>query len=259
MEIYADGFFAADTGTTLHADCIVAGVNAVHAAARRETLEEVMPFLRAFNDWYTRDGSVGGLADLVRDHQSILLNASPGSGVPDDAEGRGRAPSTAGDPIQRGDPVSKHFPPAPTSANAEGSPTATADSAIRDETLDVEGRASARIHAHPAAAAPPSDAQERYLVSVLRPPFKHLLNCPGATDDGCTCGLTWRIRLATEQQLHAAWRKRAEEAELKVAAPSGPTQEEVGSAKAVAAYQPNDILANAVLRWASQTKGAKHG
>jgi hypothetical protein len=32
-------------------------------------------------------------------------------------------------------------------------------------------------------------------------------------DADCTCGLQWRIQLQTEQEMHNAWRKRAEEAE----------------------------------------------
>lgn len=44
----------------------------------------------------------------------------------------------------------------------------------------------------------------------------HGRNCPalGAIgDDGCTCGLRYRIELQTEREMHNAWRKRAEEAE----------------------------------------------
>lgn len=33
------------------------------------------------------------------------------------------------------------------------------------------------------------------------------------SDAYCTCGLRWRIALRTEQEMHKAWRKRAEEAE----------------------------------------------
>ena len=48
--------------------------------------------------------------------------------------------------------------------------------------------------------------------------MKHSMNCGATGFDGydvgeCTCGLTWRIQLRTEQEMHAAWRKRAEEAE----------------------------------------------
>lgn len=45
----------------------------------------------------------------------------------------------------------------------------------------------------------------------------HTRSCPALTpgnDERCTCGLQWRIALQTEQTMHAAWRKRAEEAEL---------------------------------------------
>ena len=34
--------------------------------------------------------------------------------------------------------------------------------------------------------------------------------------EGCTCGLKWRIALSTEQTMHAAWRKRGEEAEAEL-------------------------------------------
>jgi hypothetical protein len=45
---------------------------------------------------------------------------------------------------------------------------------------------------------------------------QHGMNCPATnpTDkDMCRCGLQWRIALATERTMHAAWRKRAEQAE----------------------------------------------
>lgn len=44
----------------------------------------------------------------------------------------------------------------------------------------------------------------------------HQRSCPmlnPMSDDFCTCGLEWRIRLRTEMEMHNAWRKRAEEAE----------------------------------------------
>lgn len=47
----------------------------------------------------------------------------------------------------------------------------------------------------------------------------HTRSCPQlspADDNACTCGLEWRIQLATEKTMHAAWRKRAEEAESKL-------------------------------------------
>jgi hypothetical protein len=47
--------------------------------------------------------------------------------------------------------------------------------------------------------------------------LKHSMNCAAlsvhADPIDCTCGLQWRIALQTEQTMHAAWRKRAEEAE----------------------------------------------
>lgn len=48
----------------------------------------------------------------------------------------------------------------------------------------------------------------------------HERACPALArplEDDCTCGLQWRIQLQTEQTLHAAWRKRAEEAEAELA------------------------------------------
>lgn len=48
----------------------------------------------------------------------------------------------------------------------------------------------------------------------------HTRSCPALTPgEDCRCGLEWRVALQTEQTMHAAWRKRAEEAELKLAAP----------------------------------------
>jgi len=47
-------------------------------------------------------------------------------------------------------------------------------------------------------------------------PLEHARNCAGnipLNDHKCTCGLKWRIMLQTEQTMHNAWRKRAEEAE----------------------------------------------
>lgn len=54
----------------------------------------------------------------------------------------------------------------------------------------------------------------------MRETLKHGMNCPGLIPlgDDCTCGLTWRIKLQTEQEMHAAWRKRAEEAEVSLSA-----------------------------------------
>ena len=49
----------------------------------------------------------------------------------------------------------------------------------------------------------------------------HGMNCPALiplNDDHCMCGLTWRVKLQTEQTMHSAWRKRAEEAEADLAA-----------------------------------------
>lgn len=46
--------------------------------------------------------------------------------------------------------------------------------------------------------------------------LEHSMNCDGnipQRQNDCTCGLKWRIMLQTEQEMHIAWRKRAEEAE----------------------------------------------
>jgi hypothetical protein len=55
----------------------------------------------------------------------------------------------------------------------------------------------------------------------------HTRSCPqlGGSDDACTCGLEWRIKLRTEQEMHAAWRKRAEEAERALSTPPAPASE----------------------------------
>jgi hypothetical protein len=55
-------------------------------------------------------------------------------------------------------------------------------------------------------------------------PLEHARTCGDAYDPDarCTCGLAWRVRLVTEQEMHAAWRKRAEEAEATIAATPPP-------------------------------------
>lgn len=72
----------------------------------------------------------------------------------------------------------------------------------------------------PAAVAPPAEG------SPL--PLEHTRSCGALTGRDCTCGLAWRIRLVTEQEMHAAWRKRAEEAEAR----------EAGAPPALVAWQP---------------------
>lgn len=86
----------------------ISGLNAVYAHARREALEEAARIADAFAD-DTKQNSYEGRGHWTEQSEAVfnaqqelareiraLLNASPGSGVPDDAEGRGRAPSTAG-------------------------------------------------------------------------------------------------------------------------------------------------------------------
>jgi hypothetical protein len=49
--------------------------------------------------------------------------------------------------------------------------------------------------------------------------LQHYTNCAERnpmSEEFCTCGLIYRQYLQTEQAMHAAWRKRAEEAESKL-------------------------------------------
>lgn len=55
----------------------------------------------------------------------------------------------------------------------------------------------------------------------MKEKLQHSMNCGATGFDGydageCTCGLQWRISLQTEQTMHAAWRKRATEAEARI-------------------------------------------
>lgn len=45
--------------------------------------------------------------------------------------------------------------------------------------------------------------------------LQHTRSCANLAnrDESCTCGLNWRVDLQTEREMHAAWRKRAEQAE----------------------------------------------
>ena len=59
----------------------------------------------------------------------------------------------------------------------------------------------------------------------------HTRSCPmlnPMSDDFCTCGLEWHIRLRTEMEMHNAWRKRAEEAESALAATPTPATASLG-------------------------------
>ena len=191
-------------------------VNAVYAHARREALEEVAEWSRQVRITIRGiDGQAkrrvhrshfNGVTEEIIDgyelntglwHRLLGLlsvcpisegiNASPGSGVPDDAEGRGRAPSTAGgqavychacsqgggaersvyhlppecgqvpsaagDPIQRGDPVSKHFPTATTNAAPQ-------------EIGEYNDSLSEQLWTMPAAAAPSGPTEEEVVLAI---------------------------------------------------------------------------------------------
>lgn len=53
---------------------------------------------------------------------------------------------------------------------------------------------------------------------MLKTEMSHTRSCANlaSRDEECTCGLRWRIELQTEREMHAAWRKRAEEAEARI-------------------------------------------
>lgn len=70
-----------------------------------------------------------------------------------------------------------------------------------------------------AARVGPGEANPNLSPSTVRA-LRHGMNCSGRAGDesGCTCGLLWRDQLETERTMHAAWRKRAEEAEAALAA-----------------------------------------
>lgn len=55
--------------------------------------------------------------------------------------------------------------------------------------------------------------------------LEHSRSCPALYRDACTCCLEWRIKLSTERTLHAAWRKRAEEAEAALERSTAPATE----------------------------------
>lgn len=96
-----------------------------------------------------------------------------------------------------------------------------AQSTLQDFGIPTAGRQ--RSWNYLAAAAPVlADEVERLRGALALyagdPPLKHGMNCPqlAGEDEDCTCGLVWRIALSTEQTMHAAWRKRAEESEANI-------------------------------------------
>lgn len=60
------------------------------------------------------------------------------------------------------------------------------------------------------------EALNTMLTAEQRRAMRHGMNCPAGTpgyETDCKCGLHWRDLLQTEREMHAAWRKRATEAE----------------------------------------------
>src|SRR5579872_477707 len=55
-------------------------------------------------------------------------------------------------------------------------------------------------------------------MSEMTDSLEHSRSCSVSydLDAQCTCGLDYRIQLRTEQEMHTAWRKRAEEAESRL-------------------------------------------
>ena len=79
---------------------------------------------------------------------------------------------------------------------------------------------------------------------TLTEQLHHGMNCSGlipGNEDDCTCGLYWRIALQTEQNCHAAWVKRATEAE----------------ATLVTLKQDNDALRSSDLALRTQIKSSQ--
>ena len=63
------------------------------------------------------------------------------------------------------------------------------------------------VESAPAPKAPAASEEPK--------PVQRGMNCAclSGEHEHCTCGYEWRVKLQTEQTMHAAWRKRAEEAE----------------------------------------------
>ena len=96
-------------------------------------------------------------------------------------------------------------------------------------------------------------------------PLQHGMNCGALSvhsdSSACTCGLHWRKQLQTEQAMHAAWRKRAEEAEktllaagneiseLSMIATNIETRAERAESRVRELEEANRLLANALNKY----------
>lgn len=115
----------------------------------------------------------------------------------------------------------------PVEPSSAGSPAGTSmEVAEMCAKLRRIGRGLVSVDADCFEAAALIEQQQRQLADVeitdplLKPPLEHTRSCPQLTpgeDESCTCGLEWRIQLATRIQLHSAWMKRANEAEAESA------------------------------------------
>lgn len=95
----------------------------------------------------------------------------------------------------------------PTDDNSGyGAPSTTGP--MRFPLTSNDGQVSSTHNGQP--SAPAGGAKEQ---------LDHTRSCSAGWDceSQCTCGLEFRIQLQTEQEMHSAWRKRAEESEAEVA------------------------------------------
>lgn len=78
----------------------------------------------------------------------------------------------------------------------------------------------------------------------LKIPLDHRSPCSAGWDleADCTCGLMHRIHLQTEQTMHAAWRKRAEEAEAQLAQPEADSRQLYEALKLIAEHEDKTLL-----------------
>ena len=105
----------------------------------------------------------------------------------------------------------------------------------------------------PACPQRPSEGKTTIIDPQLLPPFQHTRSCPALTPlgDACTCGLYWRIRLSTEITMHAAWRKRAEEAEEAETSLRSATERLTAAGMANFAAQLASLRSYEALLWAA--------